>query len=50
MQKTDMLELVKSFFEIYKTGIDLFRVIMNALNPCFYKGSKCTEMVCCAVI
>jgi len=32
MQKADMLELVKSFFEIHKTGIDLFRVIMNALN------------------
>ena len=24
--------LVESFFEIHKTGIDLFRVIMNPLN------------------
>ena len=28
----DLLSLVKSFFEIHKTGIDLFRVIMNPLN------------------
>ena len=27
-----LLSLVKSFFEIHKTGIDLFRVIMNPLN------------------
>ena len=32
MQKADMPELVKSYFEIPKTGIDLFRLIMHALN------------------
>ena len=32
MQKADMPGLVESFFEIHKTGIDLFRVIMNPLN------------------
>ena len=42
-----MPDRVKSFFEIYKTSIDLFVVIMNVL---IYQGSESEDVVCCAVI
>ena len=42
-----MPDRVKSFFEIYKTSIDLFVVIMNVL---IYQGSESEDVVCSAVI
>ena len=50
MQKADMPGLVDSFFEIHKTGINLFHVIMNPLNVVSIKVRKYKDMVCCAVI
>ena len=47
IQEPVMQDRVKSFFEIYKTTIDLFVVIMNIL---IYKGSESEDVVCCAVI
>ena len=47
IQEPVMSDRVKSFFEIYKTSIDLFVVIMNVV---IYQGSESEDVVCCAVI
>ena len=41
-----MPDRVKSFFEIYKTSIDLYLVIMKVL---IYQGSESDDVVCCAI-
>ena len=47
IQEPVMPDRVKRVFEIYKTSIDLFVVIMNVL---IYQGSESEDVVCCAVI
>ena len=44
IQERVMPDWVKSFFEIHKTSIDLFVVIMNVL---IYQGSESEDVVCC---